>query len=107
MGCTVYCRGSKLPFADFPWTWGKRGEWRMRVDGAFWLVPSQARKSLPGCVESPTGPWAQSRLFSICRVGTEAELTVPARIAYGTEHRRKGLGLFRKSKVESWSPDKN
>jgi signal transduction histidine kinase/sugar lactone lactonase YvrE len=49
---------------------------------------------------------ARLKLWTEPSAGTEAELTVPARIAYGTAHRRDGLRLFRKSKVEACSPDR-
>ena len=44
---------------------------------------------------------ARLKLWGEPGAGTEAELTVPARIAYGKVHRWQGLWLFRKSKVES------
>ena len=54
---------------------------------------------LPGVRERAKRIGAELKLWSELGAGTEAELTVPARIAYGTAHRRKGLRLFRKSKV--------
>jgi signal transduction histidine kinase len=62
---------------------------------------------LPGVRERAKRIGARLRLWSEPGAGTEAELTVPARIAYGTVHRRKGLRIFRRSKVESWPPHKN
>ncbi len=50
---------------------------------------------------------AQFKLWSEPGAGTEAELKVPARLAYRLEQRRNGLRLFRKSKVETCPPDKN
>jgi signal transduction histidine kinase len=44
---------------------------------------------------------AQLKLWSEPGAGTEAELTVPARIAYRTVDRRKGWRLFRGRRVES------
>ena len=56
---------------------------------------------LPGVRERAKRIGAQLKLWSEPGAGTEVELTVPARIAYGTGHRREGWRLFRKSKVES------
>ena len=56
---------------------------------------------LPGVRERVRRIGAQLRLWSEPGAGTEAELTIAARIAYRTVHRREGLRLFRKSKVES------
>jgi len=56
---------------------------------------------LPGIRERAKRIGAQLKLWSEPGAGTEAELTVPARIAYGTSHRRERLRLFRKSKVSS------
>jgi len=39
------------------------------------------------------------KLWSEPGAGTEAELTVPARIAYRTVQRRQGLRLFRNRKA--------
>jgi signal transduction histidine kinase/ligand-binding sensor domain-containing protein len=44
---------------------------------------------------------ARLEVWSENGAGTEVELTVPARIAYGTGHRRKGFPWFRKSKVKT------
>ena len=54
---------------------------------------------LPGVRERAKRIGAQLKLWSEPGAGTEAELTVPARIAYRTVHRRQGLRLFRKNKV--------
>jgi len=54
---------------------------------------------LPGVRERAKRIGAQLKLWSEPGAGTEAELTVPARIAYGTEHRRERLRLFRNKKV--------
>ena len=54
---------------------------------------------LPGVRERAKRIGAQLKLWSEPGAGTEAELTVPARIAYRTVHRRQGLRLFRKRKV--------
>ena len=59
----------------------------------------QGHWGLPGVRERAKRIGAQLKLWSELGAGTEAELTVPARIAYGTLHRRKGLGLFRRNKV--------
>ena len=56
---------------------------------------------LPGVHERAKRIGARLKLWSEPGVGTEAELTVPARIAYGTGHRREGLRLFRKRKAAS------
>ena len=56
----------------------------------------QGHWGLAGVGERAKRIGAQLKLLSEPGAGTEAELTVPARIAYGTLHRRKGLGLFRK-----------
>ena len=55
---------------------------------------------LPGIRERAKRIGARLKLWSEPGAGTEAELTVPARIAYGTLHLRKGLRLFRKNKAE-------
>jgi signal transduction histidine kinase len=55
---------------------------------------------LPGVRERAKRIGARLKLWSEPGAGTEAELTVPARIAYRTMHRRERLRLFRKSKVE-------
>jgi signal transduction histidine kinase len=55
---------------------------------------------LPGIRERAKRIGASLKLWSEIGAGTEVELTVPARIAYGTGHRRQGLRLFRKMKVE-------
>ena len=54
---------------------------------------------LPGMRERAKRIGAQVKLWSEPGAGTEAELTVPARIAYLTVHRRQRLRLFRKRKV--------
>jgi signal transduction histidine kinase/ligand-binding sensor domain-containing protein len=54
---------------------------------------------LPGVRERAKRIGAQMKLWSEPGAGTEAELTVPARIAYRTVHRRQGLKLFRRNKV--------
>ena len=54
---------------------------------------------LPGVRERAKRIGAQVKLWSEPGAGTEAELTVPARIAYLTVHRRQRLRLFRKRKV--------
>jgi signal transduction histidine kinase/ligand-binding sensor domain-containing protein len=56
---------------------------------------------LPGVRERAKRIGARLKLWSEPGAGTEAELTVPARIAYGKVHRWQGLRLFRKRKVES------
>ena len=66
----------------------------------------QRHWGLPGVRERAKHIGARMKLWSEPRSGTEAELTVPARIAYGKVH-RKGLVLFRKSKMESGPPDKD
>ena len=59
----------------------------------------QGHWGLPGVRERAKRIGARLKLWSEPGAGTEAELTVPARIAYGTVHRREGLRLFRKNKV--------
>jgi signal transduction histidine kinase len=59
----------------------------------------QGHWGLPGVRERARRIGARLTLWSEPGAGTEAELTVPARIAYGTVHRRQGLTLFRKAKV--------
>jgi len=61
----------------------------------------QGHWGLPGVRERAKRIGARLRLWSEPGAGTEAELTVPARIAYRTVHRRERFRLFRKSKVES------
>ena len=61
----------------------------------------QGHWGLPGVRERAKRIGARLKLWSEPDAGTEAELTVPARIAYGTVYRRQGSRLFRKSKVES------
>ena len=61
----------------------------------------QGHWGLPGVRERAKRIGARLRLWSEPGAGTEAELTVPARIAYQKVHRREGLRLFSKSKVES------
>jgi len=67
----------------------------------------QGHWGLPGVRERAKRIGARFRLWSEPGAGTEGELTLPARIAYRTVHRQKGLRLFRKSKVESCPPDRN
>ncbi len=62
---------------------------------------AQGHWGLPGVRERAKRIGAQLKLWSELGAGTEAELTVPARIAYRTVHRREGWRLFRKSKVKS------
>jgi signal transduction histidine kinase len=59
----------------------------------------QGHWGLPGVRERAKRIGAHLKLWSEPGAGTEAELTVPARTAYRTAHRRQGLGLFRKNKV--------
>jgi signal transduction histidine kinase len=59
----------------------------------------QGHWGLPGIRERAKRIGAQLKLWSEPGAGTEAELTVPARIAYRTAHRRQGLRLFRRNKV--------
>ena len=54
---------------------------------------------LPGVRERAKRIGAQLKLWSEPGAGTEVELTVPARIAYGRAHLREGLRLFSKGKV--------
>jgi len=61
----------------------------------------QGHWGLPGVRERAKRIGARLKLWSEPGAGTEAELTVPARIAYGTMRSRGGLRLFRKNKVES------
>jgi len=56
---------------------------------------------LPGVRERAKRIGARLKLWSEPGAGTEAELTVPARIAYGPAHRYEAFRLFRKSKVGS------
>ena len=51
----------------------------------------QGHWGLPGVRERAKRIGAQLKLWSEPGAGTEAELTVPARIAYGTVHRRAGI----------------
>ena len=67
----------------------------------------QGHWGLPGVRERAKRIGARLKLWSELGAGTEAELTVPARIAYGTLHHRQGLRLFRKGKAESCPPDKD
>ena len=55
---------------------------------------------LPGIRERSKRIGASLKLWSETGAGTEAELTVPARIAYLRAQRRHGFRLFRKIKVE-------
>ena len=61
----------------------------------------QGHWGLPGVRERAKRIGARLKLWSEPGAGTEAELTVPARIAYRTVHRRQRLRLFRRSKVRS------
>jgi len=61
----------------------------------------QGHWGLPGVRERAKRIGARLKLWSEPGAGTEAELTVPARIAYRTVHRRKRLRIFRRSKAES------
>ena len=51
----------------------------------------QGHWGLPGVRERAKRIGARLKLWSEPGAGTEAELTVPARIAYGTVHRRRGI----------------
>jgi signal transduction histidine kinase len=59
----------------------------------------QGHCGLPGARERAKRIGAELKFWSEPGAGTEAELTVPARIAYGTVRRRGALRFFRKSKV--------
>ena len=59
----------------------------------------QGHWGLPGVRERAKRIGAELKLWSEPGAGTEAELMVPARIAYG--HRPEGVRLFRRSKVKS------
>jgi signal transduction histidine kinase len=61
----------------------------------------QGHWGLPGVRERAKRIGAHLKLWSEPGAGTEAELTVPARIAYGKVLRWQGVRLFRKSKVRS------
>jgi signal transduction histidine kinase/streptogramin lyase len=61
----------------------------------------QGHWGLPGVRERAKRIGARLKFWSEPGAGTEAELTVPARIAYPTVHRREGFRLFRKGKVQS------
>ena len=54
---------------------------------------------LPGVRERAKRIGARLKLWSEPGAGTEAELTVPARIAYGAVYRREGRRIFGKSKA--------
>jgi signal transduction histidine kinase len=56
---------------------------------------------LPGIRERAKHIGANLNVWSETGAGTEVEITLPARIAYGTVPRRARLRLFRKSKVGS------
>jgi len=58
----------------------------------------QGHWGLPGVRERAKRIGARLKFWSELGSGTEAELTVPARIAYGTVHRRERF-LFRRNKV--------
>jgi len=59
----------------------------------------QGHWGLPGIRERAKRIGARLKLWSEPGAGTEAELTVPARIAYRTVHRRERFRLFRRNKV--------
>jgi signal transduction histidine kinase len=59
----------------------------------------QGHWGLPGVRERAKRIGALLKLWSEPGAGTEAELTVPARIAYGSMNRRGRLRMFRKSAV--------
>jgi signal transduction histidine kinase len=61
----------------------------------------QGHWGLPGVRERARRIGAQVKLWSEPGAGTEVELTVPARTAYGTRPRREGLRLFGRGKVDS------
>jgi ligand-binding sensor domain-containing protein/signal transduction histidine kinase len=61
----------------------------------------QGHWGLPGVRERAKRIGARLKLWSEPGAGTEVELTVPARTAYGTRPRREGLRLFGRGKVES------
>ena len=70
------------------------------IDRKSWSKVSRpGHWGLPGMRERAKRIGAQVKLWSEPGAGTEAELTVPARIAYLTVHRRQRLRLFRKRKV--------
>jgi signal transduction histidine kinase/ligand-binding sensor domain-containing protein len=54
---------------------------------------------LPGVRERAKRIGARLKLWSEAGAGTEAELTIPARIAYGNVHRRGLFGLFRANRA--------
>jgi signal transduction histidine kinase len=55
---------------------------------------------LPGIRERAARIGSDLKLWSESGAGTEVELTVPTRIAYGTAQRRQRLRLFPKVKVK-------
>jgi signal transduction histidine kinase len=59
----------------------------------------QGHWGLPGVRERAKRIGARLKLWSEPGAGTEAELTVPARLAYRTVHRRERFRLFRRDKV--------
>ena len=59
----------------------------------------QGHWGLPGIRERAKRIGAKLQLWSEPGAGTEAELTVPARIAYGTRDGREGFRLFRKTRA--------
>ncbi len=59
----------------------------------------QGHWGLPGVRERAKRIGARLKLWSEPGAGTEAELTVPARIAYRTVHRRERFRLFRRNQV--------
>jgi signal transduction histidine kinase len=59
----------------------------------------QGHWGLPGVRERAKRIGERLKLWSEPGAGTEAELTVPARIAYRTVHRRERFRLFRRNKV--------
>jgi signal transduction histidine kinase len=61
----------------------------------------QGHWGLPGIRERAKRMGAHLKIWSEPGAGTEAEVTVPARIAYRAIHRHVKLALFRKNSVES------
>jgi signal transduction histidine kinase/ligand-binding sensor domain-containing protein len=59
----------------------------------------QGHWGLPGVRERAKRIGARLKLWSEPGAGTEAELTVPARVAFRTVHRRERFRLFRRNKV--------
>jgi signal transduction histidine kinase len=72
------------------------------IDPKVWQEGSRAGHfGLPGIRERAKRIGANLKVWSETAAGTEVEITLPARIAYGTVKRRKRLRLFRKVKVGS------